>query len=199
MPWSHEVEVPTGLFGASLLRLTRESIFFDDRALAIHEITSVTSLSEGDRKAGEHGILLGTERDPQSFLIGPVSGGARAREAWQEAFDTLLQLLDETAGRRIVRRAVSGQLPQVWGGYTLEEAGVSHRSPRGPIFVPWPRVTGVRSTISSLRLDYRDASGEQASLGALRLDAPNARYFDKVIDGLRDRFAPDPGTTASTI
>lgn len=191
MSWTYQAEVGSGLTKKQM-ELSFDAITFQGRSIPVDQVTAVCVEVVRNFTNG-----IPTTTNYKIDLHGP--GGQSLRCAWayaslaktetkqrsEQAYRTLLDLVADKAGPRIVQYYLSQPMPAKFGPYTFSPAGIEASGLLSAKQAPWQAITGTSLNGGVHTVHFLNEQGKPKTLGALPLTEPNAYFFPAIFAGYR--------------
>ena len=196
MSWSYSAEVPSGAIMKRRVHYDLQQISYQDKSIPLGAIETVkmkiTRQSvNGIPTATTYQFELGSSQwRGLSMNWGYASMQSKATKAQcEEAYQTLINLLDGEVRERVVAAQLSRPLPTKFGPFEITPQYVAGRAIIKTVQVAWQSVVGTDLDSGVYSLVYVNEKGAQAKMGAMDLWQDNALWLPHVVACYRNWFA----------
>ena len=194
MTWSYEVEVPAGTLMKRQLHLTTGVVTFNGKsipvaAIEVVRVEVVRHSTNGIPTNTSYKIAL--DGNGQSLTLNWAVASLQKQETKnraEQAYRTLLDMVTDQAGPRIVQRQLSMPLPAKFGPYTFSADGIEASGLLSAKAAPWASIVGAAMSSGVYTVHYMNEQGKQKTMGGMSLWEPNAIFFQQIFQAYRNHF-----------
>ncbi len=195
MSWMYSIELPQGALIKRQMQLTMDAVTFNGKSIPVAAIDVVKSQVT---RQFVNGIPTATTYKVQ--LEG--QGGLRQTMKWsfaslqkqetkdkcEQAYRTMIDLIRDQAGPRIVANQLAKPLPTKFGPYEITPEGVGVSGLLSAKQAPWVAITGATMNQGVYSVTFVDEQGRGKAFGAMSLWDANAIFLPEVMTGYRNWF-----------